>query len=94
MAAWGLKPEDVGFEDVFEVFPDNWEAFNLFYNMNTQWRCGPSGYTGLDYNVVPLMMKTLSIDESSLPEIMSGVMVLESEALVVMSEEREKLKKK
>ncbi len=78
----------------FEVFPDNWDAFNVFYSLNTQWRVGPSGFTGLDYNTIPLMMKSMMIDESSLPEIMSGIMVLESEALVIMAEEREKLNKK
>jgi len=34
---------------MFEVWPDNVEMLNLFMRIQTQWRSGVNGITGLDY---------------------------------------------
>lgn len=35
--------------DIFEVWPENIDALNVFMRLQTQWRTGPAGPTGLDY---------------------------------------------
>ena len=38
------------------MLPENRDAFNLFNKVSTQWRATDSGYIGLDYNAVELVM--------------------------------------
>lgn len=89
----GLIPTDIKDQDI-EVFEDNWNTFLVFDSMATQWRIGNAGPSGLDYNVIPLCLESLEIDRTELKEILPGVRVMESEALSVMAEERERSAKK
>lgn len=61
----------------YEVWPENHEAFLLFMDMQTQWRTGMSGPTGLDYNALFTLMtlKNLSID------LLDDIRIMESAAL-------------
>ena len=61
----------------YEVWPENHEVFLLFVDMQTQWRTGMSGPTGLDYNTLftLMTMKNLSID------LLDDIRVMESAAL-------------
>lgn len=61
----------------YEVWPENYEAFLLFMDMQTQWRTGMSGPTGLDYNTLFTLMtlKNLSID------LLDDIRIMESAAL-------------
>jgi len=34
------------------IYPDNMRVYTLFRDMLTQWRTGPGGIIGLDYNVL------------------------------------------
>jgi hypothetical protein len=35
-----------------DIWPENWPPIELFTRISTQWRQGPGGPAGLDYNVV------------------------------------------
>ena len=85
----GLISTDIR-EDIVEVFEDNWDSFLVFDTLATQWRMGSVGPTGLDYNVIPLVLKSFGLDEDDLKEILPNIKVMESEALSVMAEERER----
>lgn len=55
MTRYGLTPEDFE-EECQEVWPENWQAFQIFLRVGTQWRAGTLGATGLDYNALyPLL---------------------------------------
>lgn len=84
----GLTAADIDEEDV-EVWPCNWPAFQLFSRMRTQWRAGPGGAIGLDYNCLRDVADFLGIKKKQLAEIFPDLQVLEGEALRVMAEERE-----
>jgi hypothetical protein len=86
-----LKPEDIP-DEIIEVYPDNWKAFLVFDCMSTQWRSGGFGATGLDYNVIPLVLESLEIERNELGVILQDLRVLEAEALKVMNEMRENKK--
>lgn len=50
LAAFGLVLEgSVPQAPAFHLLPDNVEVFNLFNQVQTQWRHGMAGPTGLDY---------------------------------------------
>lgn len=58
--------------------------------MSTQWRSSGGGPTGLDYNVIPLVAKSLGIKKKKISDILPNLRVMEAEALKVMIEDREK----
>jgi len=89
LAMFGLSKEDMP-DEVVEVFPDNWDSFLTFDGMSTQWRTGAVGATGLDYNVIPLVAKSIGVRKKDLGSILQDIRVMESEALKVMIEERDK----
>lgn len=68
----------------FEVWGENWPAFELFTAMNTQWRVGMSGATGLDYSVLPVLFETLGIKDRA--QAFRDMQVMENEALKTMRE--------
>lgn len=47
----------------FEVDPDNWETVALFMQLQTQWRMGPAGATGLDYLAVEALFRILEVED-------------------------------
>lgn len=84
---FGLSSSDVN--DAFEVWPDNWQAFLVMDSMGTQWRTGACGATGLDYGVLPKVMKLVGVPAKDRPGVFQDIRVMESEAIVVMSEARD-----
>ena len=82
MEAFGFTAED--FEVEVEVWPDNWDAFEVFAAMQTQWRTGMSGATGLDYSALEPVMRLQGIKKRDQTEVFSGVRVMEIAALEVM----------
>lgn len=93
MIAFGIDPASQPPQD-FLIYEDNWDAFLVFDSMSTQWRMGSVGPTGLDYNVIPMMMESLSIDKSEMVEIVPCLRIMENEALKIMSENRARENKK
>jgi len=84
---YGLSPSD--YDDTFEVWPDNWPSFRVMDSMWTQWRAGAGGATGLDYGVLPNVMRLVGIPAKDRPRVFQDIRVMESEALAVMAEARE-----
>lgn len=63
------------------VYPENWPAFTVFASMLTQWRTSYGGIIGLDYSVLPSVMRWLAIPPADEPEVFEAVRVMESAAL-------------
>lgn len=80
---WGFKPEDFP-EDEVRIYRQNWPAFNLFADMQSQWRIGPQGACGLDYNALPVVFRMRRIPRKDQPELFDCLRVMESEALAVI----------
>lgn len=83
LQAFGLTPEDV--EEDVGILPSVWQAFTIFSVLATQWRVGPSGATGLDYNVLPWVFELHGVDDAA--ACMADIRIMESEALKVMHKE-------
>lgn len=50
--------------------------------MSTQWRTGMGGVTGLDYNVLPWLMKLIGVENEA--TALNDVRVMESTALTMI----------
>lgn len=83
---FGFSPED--YDETFEVWSDNWKSFLVMDSMWTQWRTGACGATGLDYGVLPEVMKLVGVPAKDRPRIFQDIRVMESEAIAVMAEAR------
>ena len=58
--------------------------------MSTQWRIGAVGAVGLDYSVVPLVMRMIGIPVSERPGLFESLRTMEETALATMRENRSK----
>lgn len=86
LAAFGLKVSDVTPPDV-EVWPENATALDVFVQMGTQWRVGAGGAVGLDYGVLPFVMRMSGVPPRERGEVFEAIRVMEHAALQAMSEE-------
>ena len=86
-AAFGLTVEEASGPPV-EVWPDNLRAVNAFVGMSTQWRVGMNGATGLDYGVVPTVLRLAGVPRAEWAEVFDGLRAMEDEALKTMRETR------
>lgn len=69
-----------------EVWPENWQAFELFSFMQTQWRAAMGGFTGLDYNVLYRKMDRLGLSADEYDQLEADLQVMEYEALSTMNQ--------
>lgn len=72
--------------DSVEVWPDNWDVVGLFTSVGTQWRTGFAGATGLDYSVLPAVLRLRGLKRSTWPDLFDDLRVMEAEALSAMRE--------
>jgi hypothetical protein len=79
MALFGFSPED--YDEIFEVWSDNWLSFVVMDSMGTQWRTTANGVTGLDYGVLPTVMRLLGVPPNRRSQVFQDVRVMESEVL-------------
>ena len=75
---------------VLYLWPENQAAWAAWQDLQTQWRAGMAGATGLDYAGVRAWL-----DESGLPPdqrraVWDGVRAAERETLAVWAEQRER----
>jgi len=49
--------------------------------MSTQWRVGFYGETGLDYSVIPVVMKLCGIEDDLHIQVFNDLRILEDEAI-------------
>nr|WP_281959181.1 DUF1799 domain-containing protein [Enterobacter mori] len=81
MATFGLTDDD--YDDVIvHVLPDVWPVFCLFQSLSTQWRTGFGGATGLDYNVLPWLMRVHGIEDEA--TALNDIRIMERTALKTM----------
>ncbi|WP_353614092.1 DUF1799 domain-containing protein [Mangrovibacter phragmitis] len=81
LAAFGLSPDDYD-DRVIDVWPDIWTSFNVFQAASTQWRTSMGGVTGLDYNVLPWLMKLHGVEDEA--TALSDIRIMERSALHVI----------
>lgn len=86
----GIPPEMrdgiVSSAAVTPIWQENETSFALFASLQTQWRIGMGGPTGLDYSAVPVVMELYSVPEKDRRQVFDDVRVMESEALKVFNE--------
>lgn len=73
---------------VTDVWPETAAAFDLFTAMQTQWRTGMGGPTGLDYAALPAVMDLRCIPAQERPELFDQLRVMEGEALAEFGRRR------
>lgn len=71
-----------------ECWPENLDSLNLFVEVQTQWRVGMSGATGLDYPAVFATLDRLHRDKTDArrDELFSDLQIMEAAALKKMAE--------
>ena len=67
----------------FEVWKDNWDIVVMFLRVETQWRIGMRGATGLDYNVIRWAFEMYGVSDQR--EMFEGLQVMEAAALGAMN---------
>ncbi len=74
----GLSPKFAeSREQTLEIWPETLPAIRLFAKSMTQWRAGPTGIIGLDYNAINLLMDYDAIPMTERGELMSDITHLE-----------------
>lgn len=73
-------PEDYP-EPLAEVWEENWDALLLYTSYMTQWRTGPGGVIGLDYNVIHHALDRKGITGELFDEYLWQIGVIEMAAL-------------
>lgn len=71
---------------VAEIWPCNEKSFELFVAMQTQWRVGMGGPTGLDYSAIPVVSEATGIKVTK--SRFDDLRIMESEALKSFAEQR------
>ena len=76
-----LAEESETFKHSDGVYPDNWQSYQVFIDLLTQWRVGRSGITGLDYQALPVVLKIRGIKKRDRAEIFDCIQIMERAAL-------------
>jgi hypothetical protein len=84
---FGLTPEDYANDWTVELWPDNLIPANVFISMGTQWRVGPGGVYGLDYNALPVVMDLLAVPATERADVFDAIRTMEDAALEEMRKE-------
>lgn len=69
-----------------EVWPENWQAFQLFARLSSQWRSGMGGPTGLCYEALYPLLDRAAASPEEWDELFDDIRAMEREALSVMQE--------
>ena len=69
------------------MWPENWDAFQVFMIMRSQWRIGMNGRTGLDYGVAFRLMDEMHLDDKM--DVLDRLRVMEFAALDQMNESQQ-----
>ena len=90
--ALGIPPEMrdgiVATSAVTPIWPDNLAPFEVFAALQTQWRVGMGGPTGLDYAAVPVVMEMQEVAPGDRRRVFEDLRVMEAEALRVFADGR------
>lgn len=80
------EPDD----QVYHLWPENLPAWNCWQGIQTQWRTGMSGPTGLDYQGVSAFLDRQGLEPDEAREVFWLLQVCERVTLEVWSEQRAK----
>lgn len=75
-------------EEGFEVWPENWPAWEAFSAVQTQWVTGMAGITSLDYSRVRDGLRLAGIRPTK--ELFSKLRIIEATVLETLAAERKK----
>lgn len=67
----------------YELWPEHDAAVQMFMRCGTQWRSGPNGLIGLDYNVVLSLMELYSVSMKA--ALLEDLQIMEARALELMA---------
>ena len=76
----GFTAEDYASEPV-DPWPENETAYALLKYMRTQWRMGPGGPAGLDYNVMHNKMTRMHLTSDEYDQLEADLQVMEMAAI-------------
>ena len=82
-AQYGLTLEEAS-GPAIEIWPDNLLSVNTFIAMLTQWRTGVGGATGLDYGVMPDVMRMTMVPRREWPQVFEDIRIMEDAGLEAM----------
>lgn len=83
MAAWGLT-RDESPQELVGIWPDNAASLNVFLAMGTQWRVGPGGAIGLDYQTLPFVLRMEGVPRAHHRTVFSDLREMEAQALLAL----------
>ena len=70
----------------FAVWEENWETLQMFLRMQTQWRIGFSGPTGLDYAALEWLCKLYPVEDPAF--LFEGLQLMEAAALTTFNNKK------
>jgi len=76
--------EDLGEQELPEVWEENTLAINVLYALETQWMHGFSGPTGLNYSSLPVIFDYMGVPEDVRSETFTKLQIAERVALTTM----------
>lgn len=95
LAAFGLQPIMDGgdnpepVQDYCYLWPCNVAVFNLWQRLQTQWRVGADGPTGLDYTaVIAYLQDVARVRRKDFDEVFAHVQAMENATLLEWQEQR------
>jgi hypothetical protein len=83
---FGLRPSDFT-EPSVDVWPEAWDAVQLFSRISNQWRAGPGGAFGLDYLVVYHELDRRALSPEQYDGTLAQLRVIEGAALDLIRKE-------
>lgn len=89
IAALGLLEQQPD-EHVVYLWPDNVLAWRCWQGVQTQWRVGMGGATGLDYAGVRAFLDEQQLSGDERREVFAGIQACEWATLEVWAEQRER----
>lgn len=72
----------------FWLWPDNVQAWHCWIGVQTQWRVGLSGATGLDYTGVRAYLDELGLEPSVRLDVWEGIQACERVVLSVWADRK------
>ncbi|HHK5988958.1 DUF1799 domain-containing protein [Neisseria sp. P0009.S008] len=85
---FGFDADELTADEV-DVWPNNWEAVQLFLAVSGQWRVSMVGAYALDYNAVDVAMDMMGVKKRRRKKLFGFLRVMEREALSIMGEKKD-----
>ena len=72
------------------MWPENAQAFRLFYRVRNQWRCDMGGPYALDHNVTLSLMARMGLSDEEHDWLFDDIRVMEAAGLAAIREHQKK----